>query len=123
MKHINFANIEELVFEDEELQRRLPSHMFSYFEQWRMGKRIPMLRQMGRQAMFDLLSVLDEAIETLEDYFDETVFVETLNYNIVQNLKIPLAETKICEELCKMSGFSYCSTWRDNEHLYISMWK
>lgn len=124
MKYLNFLNVEELVFYDKELQQRLPMHMFSLFEQWRLAQRVPFLREMGKQAMFDFLNGLDEDhLAILEEYFGEKIIVEKLNYNIAQNFRIPLNDTTLCRELCEVEGFNYYSMWRDEDFLYISFWR
>lgn len=124
MIYLNFATAEEFIFQNEETYGLLPPAFFNYFEQWKMGKRIPALRQVGKRAVLDFINNLqDEHLEALEDYFGERIVIEKLNYNIVQNVKIPLAEEKICEHLCEVTGFSYFSAWRDDEHLYISFWR
>lgn len=124
MISLNFSNAEELIFYDTAVQNKLPADMFSIFEQWRLAMRIPYLRQMGRQAILDFLNRLtDEDLQTLEAYFGEKIAVERLNYNIVHNLTVPLSEEGVCHELCTANGFSYLSTWRDNDYLYISMWR
>ena len=121
---MNFSNVEELIFYDQQIQKVLPSHMFSIFEQWRLGQRLPFLKQLGRQAILDFLNGLtDEDIGLLESYFGEKIIVERLNYNIVQNLVIPLNETSLCKALCDLAGFGYFSTWRDADFLYISFWR
>lgn len=124
MLYLNFSNVEELIFYDTTVQNMLPKEMFSIFEQWRLAKRVPYLRDIGKQAMLDFLNTLeDKYIPILEEYFDDKISIERLNYSIVLNLKIPLSEKDICEELCGVEGFNYLSTWRDDEHLYISFWR
>lgn len=124
MLNLNFSNVEELVFYDKALQNLLPIHMFSVFEQWRLAKRIPFLKEIGKQAILDFLNNLTEAdLHTLEHYFDDKIVIEKLNYSIVLNFKVPLFDSKMCEELCGVEGFNYFSTWRDDEYLYISFWR
>ncbi len=124
MKYLNFSNVEELVFYDRDLQSRLPIYMFSLFEQWRLAQRVPFLREMGKQAIFDFLNGLDEDhLDILEEYFGEKIIVEKLNYSIALDLRIPLNETTLCRELCQIEGFNYYSMWRDEDFLYISFWR
>lgn len=124
MKRLNFSNVEELIFRNEDVQRLLPSHFSGMFEQWKLGVRFPMLKQLGKTALLDFLSQLeDEHIEVLEEYFCERITVERLNYNIVENLVIPLSETETCERLNKILGFNNLSMWRDGESLYLSFWR
>jgi hypothetical protein len=124
MLYLNFSTAEELVFEDAKAQAVLPPHTFSMFEQWRLARRIPFLRDMGKQAVLDLLNNLtDEDVAALEGHFGEKIVVERLNYSVAVNYKVPLADANVCEALCDISGFGYFGTWRDDEYLYITFWR
>jgi hypothetical protein len=124
MKYLNFSTVEELIFYDRAVQNLLPPHMFSIFEQWRLAQRVPFLRDIGKQALLDFLNGLgDEHVAILEDYFGEKIFVERLNYSMATNVRIPLNESTLCKELCEIEGFNYFSTWRDEDFLYISLWR
>jgi 2-iminoacetate synthase ThiH len=122
MLKLNWTNVEELIFYDSDVQNLLPVHMFSIFEQWRLAKRVPFLRELGKQALLDFLNQLSEKdIEILESYFQKKIFVEKINYSISLNLKIPLSN--ICDELCHIEGFNYTSTFRDEEYIYLTLWR
>jgi hypothetical protein len=125
MKTLNFSNVEELVFMDKDAQELLPPAMQVYFEQWKLAMRVPLLGQMGKQAVLDFLNSLeDEHVYVLEEYFGERIFVEKLNYLLAMNLRIPIAETReMCESLCKIEGSYYFSTYRDADYLYVSYWR
>ena len=124
MLYLNFSNIEELIFFDKPLQNTLPVNLFGLFEQWRLAKRMPFLKELGKNAVLDLLNNLtDEHIEILEQYFGEKIIVERLNYSIALNIKVPLSDISICNELCNIEGFNNFGTWRDDQHLYISFWR
>lgn len=122
MIEINFSNVEELILVDRELVNSLNPELFSYYEQWRLAKQFPFMRQLGKAAMLDFMNALrPEDIQKIEEVFGERVFVEKLHYDIVRNVKIPL--DKLCDELCEVIGFDYCATWRDDQYLYISFWR
>jgi hypothetical protein len=122
MIELNFSTVEDLVFRDQAAQRALPIHMFGIFEQWRMSKRLPYLKDLGKQAVLIFLSNLNqEDIEALERYFGDRINVEKLNYSVALNYKIPLAE--VCDTLCELVGFANLTTWRDDEFLYVSCWR
>lgn len=122
---LNFQNVEKLIFHDRELQKLLPDHMFSYFEQWRMGQYIPYLKQVGKSAILDFLNnVSEDEVQIIEDYFQEKVMIERLNYKMSFNLEIPLEDSEnICKSLCEIDGNFYFNTWRDSEKLYIIFWR
>lgn len=124
MLYLNFSNVEDLVFRDRGAQGRLPTHYFSVFEQWRLSQQFSYLRELGRQAVLDFLNgVSEDEVRALEDLFGERIVVERLNYNVAVNLKIPLAAAEVCKALCEVEGFNYFSTWRDGDHLYVSLWR
>ena len=123
MQYLNFSTAEELIFENREVQNLLPTHMFSYFEQWRLGKQVPMLRQVGKRAILDFLDQLDEDhVQILEGYFCERIILEKLNYRTVENYKVLLSDPDLCEHLCWVN-FPYLSVWRDDKYLYVSHWR
>jgi hypothetical protein len=124
MKYVNFSNVEQLIFENTDVHHLLPPYFSNYFEQWKMGKRIPMLRQVGKRAILDFLNhIKNEHIIKLEEYFGERIIIEKLNYRNVMNLTIPIASEKICEQLCEVLGHYYYNIWRDEEHLYVCFWR
>ena len=122
MLNLNFLNVEELVFYDQELQKLFPAYMYSIFEQWKISQRVPYLKSLGKQAVLDFLNnINDEQIQLLETYFNEKIIVEKLNYSIAINLKVPLSE--VCDSLCTLDGFNNLSTWQDDSNLYITAWR
>ena len=124
MINLNFSNVEELIFYDTEAQKILGNDMYSIFEQWKMSKRIPYLKSIGQQAILDFLNTITESqIEILENYFGKKIFIEQLNYELVQNLKISIDKKDICDELCKIEGYSYYTSFIDEEHIYLTFWK
>ena len=124
MLRINFTNIEDLILKDGNVQKLLPAHLFSYFEQWKLVQHVPALKQESKQTALDLLDALEDHTEILEKYFGETVIVEKLNYHAVWNLKVPIEdEEEFCRAMCQMDGYGSFSTWRDEEFLYVSFWR
>ena len=100
MIYLNFKNVEELIFNNKEVQNLLPIDFFNYFEQWRLAQRFPMLKQVGKSAILDFLNGLkDEQADILSDYFEERVVIEKLYYNLSQNRTISLSEGNICDFL------------------------
>jgi hypothetical protein len=123
MMQINFSNVEQIIFEDPKAHKIFPSYFSGYFETWKLGKQIPRFKQLGKEAVLDLLNgIRDEHIEAMEKYFGERVIVEKLYYNTTRNIKIPISDS-MCDQLCEILNFTYFSTWRDEDYLYISFWR
>ena len=124
MLQLNFGNAEELVFRNEAAQAVLPPYFANYFESWKLAKRMPTLRQLGKTAVLDFLSGLrDDHVAALEQFFGERIVVERLNYSAVTNVKIPLEEIEACKCLCEAVGHHYFSMWRDDRSLYVTFWR
>lgn len=121
---LNFSNVEDLIFYDKNIQNLLPVDMFSIFEQWRLSKRIPYLRSIGKEALLDFLNLIEEnEIKILEDYFQQKVSVEKINYKTVVNIQVDLKKEKICQEICNIQEFNYFNTYRDENFLYLTFWR
>lgn len=118
--NINFENVEHLVFYDKELQKELPD-LFHMFEQWRLGQRVPGLGHMAKHAVLDLLGVLGKYTEVLEKYFGTTIEVTSLSYHIVRNVVVPLDKAE--DELCRYADYPYRFVSRDQDNIYISVWR
>ncbi len=126
MKIINFKNIEELIFQDPNILNVIPREYKDYILQWKLSKQNPSLKQLGRKAILDFLNSfpIESYHQTiLENYLNEEIVIEKFNYNIVENIKIPLNDLEICDVLCKINDFEYFDTFRDKDHLYISFWR
>ena len=119
---LNFSNIENYIFEDLNSQKLLPQ-FYPYFEQWRLARRLPILKQLGRQAVLDVLNqISDEDIVALEQYFGKSISIDKLEYSVIKNIQVPV-NSDLCDLLCELRGFNYFSTWRDQDHIYISLWR
>lgn len=124
MLKLNFSNVEDLVFYDLEVQKMLDPELFSTFEQWRLSKRIPYLKDIGKQAILDFLNnITEDDILVLENYFQKKIYVEKFNYKIIKNIKVSLENFNICNALCEIDSFSYYTTYRDDENIYITFWR
>jgi hypothetical protein len=124
MIKLDFSNVEELIFVNEKVRHVLPPSFFNYFESWALGKRVPVLKQVGRQAMYDLLNALNEDhVLRLEEFFGERIIIEKLNYNAVKNIKLSLDDTEMCKILCNIVGDNYYSVCRDDRYIFITFWR
>ena len=119
---LNFANIEELIFYNNNIKYHLPQHLMSHYYQWELGRKNQYLRNIAIRALFDFLNdITEEEIQLFEKFLGDKVKVEKFDYKVVKNYKIPLNE--ICEELCKIGGYNYFTTYRDKDFLYLSIWR
>jgi len=118
---IDFSNVEKLIFQDLELQKKL-SEFKDLFQQWKLGLIAPSLRPMAQKALLDLLNQLgDEHIRTLEKHFGTTVKVEKLDYTLIKSYKVSISEAQKQIECLGIEGEMFLH--RDANHLYIGTWR
>ena len=119
--HINLQNVEQLIFSDNNLRRLLPEFQ-ALFDSWKVAQMAPALRNLGKRSILDFLQGLqDSHIEILEGYFKEVVTVEKLDYHIVRNISSDIDDAELV--LDEFSGFVDVAAYRDENQLYISMWR
>jgi hypothetical protein len=121
MLDINFTTVQKLIFEDEEVQKKLPEFK-DLFQQWKLGTLVPSLRPMAQKSLLDLLNQLgDENIRTLEQHFGTTIKLERLDYTLVKSHTVKLSEVQNRIEQLGVEGELFL--YRDANHLYIGTWK
>jgi hypothetical protein len=119
MLKINPNNVEELIFFDMALKKKLPD-LLHEFQQWHLAYQVPSLRSLGRTAMLDALNKLGKYVDVLETHFGCLVTVETLDYHIITNFKTPINCAE--DELCKYEGYSNFAIAREGDTLYLSLY-
>lgn len=117
---INLQNIEEVIFYDKKIHSLFPEFR-RYFDQWALGKRISGMNSLGQRSMLELLNSLEEShILKLKDYFNDIVVVEKTNHKLVDFYDFELESTNT---LCKYTGFKDFCAYRDDNQVYICLWR
>ena len=122
MLTIDIKNVEELIFYNKPLRKKL-SEFQDLYNQWTLGKQAPTLKFLSQKALMSFLERLkNDHIKILEDHFKEEIKVRAIDYHTVRNHKIPIAEAE--KVLCETKGFkdNFC-VCRNGNHLYISFWR
>jgi hypothetical protein len=118
MRTLNSANVEELVFYDQKVHLLIPD-LGPLIQQWQLTQRVPGFNYLRRKSVLDLLNSLTEQhLAVLEQYFGEPVRVERLDYLVVKNMEGPLDM-----DLSDVEGFKHLVVSRDEDRLYLSLWK
>jgi hypothetical protein len=122
---ITYQNIEELIFCDEELQNKLPEFK-GYFNTWMFAVKQPSLKMTAQKSLIEVLRRLhnEKCVKILKEHFaTEDVVIEQIDSGIVYNLSFPLNEAEnllnAMPTVLKESYFIY----RDDDTLYISLWR
>ena len=118
MLALNITNVEKLIFYDKNLRRQL-ADLENFFQKWEVliqrGQRV-------KQVLLDFLSAISQRhMETLENYFQDQIQVDNLDYHIVKSFQFPIPGAE--DSLCGMTGYDNFAITRDGCHLYISFWR
>ena len=119
MMNINLSNVEEIVFYDKSLQRKLPEFKH-LFDQWMLAIKAPTLRSLGKRSILDFLNNLEnEHIAIIEKYLGSEITIDKLDYHIVKNYNFQLEDT----DLNGLPTYADFAIFRNEDQLYISFWR
>lgn len=117
-------NVEEIIFYNNDVVRKLPPHLLAIVQQWKLSKQIPGLRFLGKNASIDFInSLTDDDITLLEGLLKNKLRVEKFDADIVKHIKVPLSEQYICSELCNIYDNYHICLFRDDKFVYITFWR
>jgi hypothetical protein len=119
---LNFANVEELVFKDPNIQSLLLEYR-DCFQQWKLGQIVPYLKPTAQKATLDFLNQLtSDQIKILENHWKQPVEIERLDYTIVKNYEVKITESEDwIKNLDGLEGEIFL--YRDADTLYIGGWR
>lgn len=118
---INIHNVEELIFYNNKAQQLLPefAHLFA---QWKLAKRTPALRFLGKRAVLDFLGgIQSNHLGILSEYFSCEITLQKVDYSVVNNISCELGEVE--SVIGDVEGFTDFAVHRDGSHAYISFWR
>lgn len=117
---LNLQNIEDILFMDKKIQRLFPEFRH-YFDQWMISKRVPGMQTLGKKTLMDMLNSLDvEHLNKLEEYFNDKIILEKIDYHIVKNKVFTLDNMP---EWCEFNDYiDFCIT-RNKEDAKITFWR
>lgn len=119
--HINIQNIEELIFHDKEIWRKMPD-MVHLRDQWRMSRISPVLRAMGRKSVLDFLGKVKASHEDIiSEHFGTRVTIDRIERHLVRNDEFLVEDDHVDFKLHDFyTGFS---TYRKEGRVYVTFWR
>lgn len=116
---IDIKNVENLIFFDKAVQRKLPEFK-ELFDQWAIGKRLPTIKFVSQKAIYTLLEQLNEEhIKILEQHFNKQIKVGTIDYHLVRHCEIDVNKP---QKTILNNFLDICIT-RNKDKAYISFWR
>lgn len=116
---INLKNVEELIFFEKKIHSLLPEFRH-LFDQWQMGQRFLGMKTLGQRSVFDFLNSLQEKhIQILEEYFNDTIFVNKTDTRLVINYDSSIDELNLCE----FANYKNFSLYRNKNQMYVTFWR
>ncbi len=122
MKEINFQTIEEHLFFNKELQKKLPEFK-DIFQQWANGIRNPLFSQLAQKAKIEMLEKIDQShIQIMEDYFQEPVRIQEINSKLTHHVT-----TKIEDVDCFLMDYKNIDDniliSRSKDSIHLTFWR
>lgn len=125
MVRINIQNVEEIIFQNDQIWRDLPD-LRHLREQWRLSKISPALRAMAKKSMLDFLNKSKKSHEDIiSKHLGTTVTIDKLDYYLVKNLDFPIEDAELELNLLEAETplYSYFGTYRKKDRIYITFWR
>ena len=116
---LNFHNVEELVFYDEKLKKKIPEFS-DIFNQWAFSKQHIGFRQLTNRLLSDFLNSLqEEQIVILEHYFGAKITINKIDYQVVKNEDFDIEDAEL---LINNDDFNF-EIYRNKNRLHITFWR
>lgn len=118
---INFQNVEEIIFYNEEIWKKIPD-LIHLRDQWRISRITPMLKAMGRKAILDFLRTIKPYHEeALSEYFKDTVTIDRIENHLVINKEFLVEDDHVDFDIYE--NFTGFSTYRKKDQVHITFWR
>lgn len=119
--HINIQNVEELIFQNKEIWRKMPELVYLR-DQWRMSRTTPVLRAMGRKSILDFLRKAKGVHEqVISDHFGTAVTIDKIERHLVLNTEFSVDDDNVDFEL--EDDYTAFSTYRKEGKVYVTFWR
>lgn len=118
---LNLQNVEDSIFFDKKVWNLLPEFR-PLFEQWALSKRVPGMQNLGKRCLIDFLNSLEKThLDKLEEYFQDIIVLDKIDYHTVQNYNGNIEEFQ--SDLCKFEGYSDILAYRNGDRIRLTFWK
>jgi hypothetical protein len=118
---LDLKNVQETVFEDHTLRKKLPDFR-SLFDSWTLSRQIPALRQLGKRSILDFMELVEsEHIKIISEHVGMPVFLDHIDYHIVKEV---VSTTNDLENvLNEVEGYENFSVSRSDNEVILTFWR
>ena len=117
---LNFNNIEEIIFSNKELMKKL-NNLIYFYDIWKMARIIPAMRNQGKKAVLDFLLALEtKHIEVIESHLGKIIKVERLSYNTIETFQADMDNLE-CE--LENHNINNLELYRKDDIVYVTNWR
>jgi len=119
--HINIQNVEELIFHNKEIWRKMPD-LIHLRDQWRMSRISPVLRAMGRKCILDFLrSAKGVHEDIISEHFGTHVTIDRIDRHLVHSTEFGVEDDHVDFDL--QDDYTAFSTFRKEGKVYVTFWR
>lgn len=119
MINLNFFNIEEIIFLNQEIRNKFLD-LKHIIDQWDMGYRFAGLDFIKKRAKLDMLNSLNEDhLKVLTEFLKDSIVIDRIDYNVIKNFKFPVETVPNLEDV-NISNF--CVT-RNKDSFSLTFWR
>lgn len=124
MIRINFQNIEEYIFQNNKIWGDLPD-LKHIRDEWKLSKISPVLRNLTKKTIFDLLNKLNKEHEKIiSKHLGTSVVVDKIDYCLVKSYDFDINDIEDVLNSMDNEFYSYYfSSCRRKDKISVTFWR
>lgn len=123
MVEVNIQNIEEIIFNDSNLWKKLPD-LRHIRDQWKLSQMSPVLKAMGQKAKLDFLNSSKPIHEDIiSKHLGTSVTISKIDKNVVKSVELKLEDAELDLNLESENLYPYFATYLKENELKITFWR
>lgn len=121
MVRINIENVEELIFQNKEIWRKMPD-LVHLRDQWRISKMAPMLRSLGKKSLLEFLrNVKKQHEDIISEHLKDEVTIDKIERHLVKNIEFSIEDDDVIFDSHEIyTGFA---SFRKEGKMYLTFWR
>ena len=123
MFEINIQNVEELIFQNNQIWKDLPDMVYLR-DHWGMSNIRPILKAVGKEVILDFLSKISKDHEKIiSKHLGTSVKVTKIDRHLIKNMEFHISEAEEIINLLRDEMYPYFTTYRREDTVYVTFWR